>query len=170
MSFLGKTIGKIVSNQLSSTKNRTESNDSTSNTDMSTNTPTPTTTTTTTSTTSNQTSFVSQLTNSFQRNHSITYSTQYQQDAQLTLTHLRKLFYEYLHPKMNLELNQTEKDEKLYSILPLFIKVKNTIFYLYFLYSYNLILLRHSVMFHSLIYTIVSMMLVNFVSLVLVYL
>ena len=82
MSFLGKTIGKIVSNQLGSTKNRTESNDSTSNTDMSTNTPTPTTTTTTTS---NQTSFVSQLTNSFQRNHSITYSTQYQQDAQLKL-------------------------------------------------------------------------------------
>jgi hypothetical protein len=129
MSFLGKTIGKIVSNQLGSTKNRTESNDSTSNTDMSTNTPTPTTTTTTTS---NQTSFVSQLTNSFQRNHSITYSTQYQQDAQLTLTHLRKLFYEYLHPKMNQELNQTEKDEKLYSILPLFIKVKNTIFLLIF--------------------------------------
>ncbi len=87
---------------------------------MSTNTPT----TTTTTTTSNQTSFVSQLTNSFQRNHSITYSTQYQQDAQLTLTHLRKLFYEYLHPKLNQELNQTEKDEKLYSILPLFIKVK----------------------------------------------
>lgn len=40
------------------------------------------------------------------------------QDSQLTLTHLRKVFYEYLHPKGD----QSIKEEKLYNILPLFIK------------------------------------------------
>lgn len=49
-------------------------------------------------------------------------ASQLQQDAQLTLTHLRKTFYELLHPKAGLELTQNERDEKLYSILPLFIK------------------------------------------------
>ena len=36
----------------------------------------------------------------FQRQSTVTYSNQFQQDAQLTLTHLRKIFYEYLHPNM----------------------------------------------------------------------
>ena len=49
------------------------------------------------------------------------------QDTQLTLNHLRKVFYEYLHPKQTAaggssDLDQNSKDEKLYSILPLFIK------------------------------------------------
>lgn len=57
----------------------------------------------------------------FQRQHPVTYSSQYQQDAQLTLTHLRKTFFEYLNPKSH-DLTQAEKDEKLYSILPLFLK------------------------------------------------
>lgn len=50
-------------------------------------------------------------------------SASYHSDAQLTITHLRKLFYEYLHPK-NPHLSENDRrDEKLYSILPLFIKV-----------------------------------------------
>ncbi len=61
----------------------------------------------------------------FQRQSTVTYSNQFQQDAQLTLTHLRKIFYEYLHPKTGNELSPNERDEKLYSILPLFIKVNN---------------------------------------------
>lgn len=48
------------------------------------------------------------------------------QDFMLTVNHLRKVFYEYLHPRATShhhhELTQSEKDEKLYSILPLFIK------------------------------------------------
>ena len=44
------------------------------------------------------------------------------QDTQLTLAHLRKVFYEYLHPKN--ELSQSEKDDKLYNILPLFCATK----------------------------------------------
>lgn len=48
------------------------------------------------------------------------------QDTQLTLAHLRKVFYEYLHPKS--EPSQNDKDEKLYNILPLFIKVRYLIF------------------------------------------
>jgi hypothetical protein len=45
----------------------------------------------------------------------------FNQDAQLTLTHLRKLFFEYMHPKQA-DMSQSERDEKLYNILPLFIK------------------------------------------------
>ena len=41
-------------------------------------------------------------------------------EIQLTLTHLRKVFYEYLHPRQ--ELTQLDRDEKLYNLLPLFIK------------------------------------------------
>ncbi|CAF0832439.1 unnamed protein product, partial [Brachionus calyciflorus] len=40
-------------------------------------------------------------------------------DTQLTLTHLRKVFYEYQHPKNE---QSSPKDDKLYQILPLFIK------------------------------------------------
>ena len=50
-------------------------------------------------------------------------SSQFNQDAQLTLTHLRKLFYEYMHPKQADSMAAlADRDEKLYSILPLFIK------------------------------------------------
>ena len=99
MSFLGKTFGKIVGH--SPNKNETNNQQTSQNA------------------TSNETS--NTQSNQRQR-HQVTYSTQYQQDAQLTLTHLRKLFYEYLHPKQNQEHLQNEKDDKLYTILPLFIK------------------------------------------------
>ena len=59
------------------------------------------------------------------------------QDTQLTLAHLRKVFYEYLHPKN--ELSQSEKDDKLYNILTLFIKV-----YFYPTSSAPLFILFHS--------------------------
>ena len=59
----------------------------------------------------------------FHRNHQVTFSNQYQQDAELALTHLRKVFYEFLHPNANRDITQSEKDEKIYSLLPLFIKV-----------------------------------------------
>jgi hypothetical protein len=45
----------------------------------------------------------------------------FNQDAQLTLTHLRKLFFEYMHPRQT-DMSQSDRDEKLYNILPLFIK------------------------------------------------
>lgn len=43
------------------------------------------------------------------------------QDTLLTLTHLRKVFYEYQHPKI--QWSQQEKNERLYSTLPMVIKV-----------------------------------------------
>lgn len=43
------------------------------------------------------------------------------QDTLLTLTHLRKVFYEYQHPKI--QWTQQEKNERLYSTLPMVIKV-----------------------------------------------
>ncbi|CAF3844508.1 unnamed protein product [Rotaria magnacalcarata] len=43
------------------------------------------------------------------------------QDILLTLTHLRKVFYEYQHPKI--QWTQQEKNERLYSTLPMVIKV-----------------------------------------------
>ena len=54
--------------------------------------------------------------------HTSQNQAQLNHDAQLTLTHLRKVFYEYLHPKRDNNLSQNERDEKLYNILPLFIK------------------------------------------------
>jgi hypothetical protein len=54
------------------------------------------------------------------------------QDTQLTLAHLRKVFYEYLHPKN--ELSQSEKDDKLYNILPLFIKVNHYFSFKFYFY------------------------------------
>ncbi len=60
-------------------------------------------------------------------NNSQTSSLTYQQDTQLTLAHLRKVFYEYLHPRH--ELSQTDKDEKIYSLLPLFIRVRKSCVY-----------------------------------------
>lgn len=41
--------------------------------------------------------------------------------TQLGLMHLKKLFNEYTHPKE--PLNETERDFKLYNMLPLFCKV-----------------------------------------------
>lgn len=52
-----------------------------------------------------------------------TLSQHHSSDVQLTLTHLRKLFYEYLHPKNPYLGENDRRDDKLYSILPLFIKV-----------------------------------------------
>jgi WD repeat and FYVE domain-containing protein 3 len=43
------------------------------------------------------------------------------QDILLTLTHLRKVFYEYQHPKLN--WTQQDKNDRLYSTLPMVIKV-----------------------------------------------
>lgn len=41
--------------------------------------------------------------------------------TQLGLMHLKKLFLEYMHPAQ--PLNDQEKDDKLYNMLPLFCKV-----------------------------------------------
>lgn len=41
--------------------------------------------------------------------------------TQLGLMHLKKLFSEYTHPAH--PLNETERDDKLYNMLPLFCKV-----------------------------------------------
>ncbi len=105
MSFIGKTLGKIVGSHQSKAQSPTNSPES----DSTTNAIAP---------------------SILQRQHTVTYSNKFHQDAQLTLTHLRKVFYEYLHPKLLHDLSPTEKDEKLYSILPLFIKVN--IFGIYF--------------------------------------
>ena len=43
------------------------------------------------------------------------------QDTLLTLTHLRKVFYEYQHPKI--QWSQQDKNERLYSTLPMMLKV-----------------------------------------------
>lgn len=45
--------------------------------------------------------------------------------TQLGLMHLKKLFSEYSHPSH--PLTDQERDDKLYNMLPLFCKVKNTI-------------------------------------------
>lgn len=42
--------------------------------------------------------------------------------TQLGLMHLKKLFLEYMHPPQ--PLNDQEKDDKLYNMLPLFCKVR----------------------------------------------
>ena len=99
MSFIGKTLGKIVGSHQTKPPTPTNSPESDSPT------------------------IVPSTQQQQQRQHAVTYSNKFHQDAQLTLTHLRKVFYEYLHPKLLHDLSPTEKDEKLYSILPLFIKV-----------------------------------------------
>ena len=80
------------------------------------------------STITSATAFLSQI------KHSTIGQSQAQQnhDAQLTLTHLRKVFYEYMHPKQqnnsidqafqDSSAEQAEREEKLYHILPLFVK------------------------------------------------
>ena len=104
MSFLGKTLNKIVGHSTSTPK-ISNSNQSTSPIQ------------------SSPLQQYSQFNNIFHRNHQVTFSNQYQQDAELALTHLRKVFYELLHPNANQDITQSEKDEKIYSLLPLFIKV-----------------------------------------------
>lgn len=112
MSFLGKTLGKIVGHQSSKSSASSSSSSSSSNTHHTSN----LSSTNTHNTASHQLSTSSNLTFNFY-NHN---SSQLNQDAQLTLTHLRKVFYEYLRPKH--DQTQSTRDDKLYSILPLFIK------------------------------------------------
>lgn len=132
--FLGKTLGKIVGNpskasQSSASNVATVSSSTTSNANP-------------TATNSNHTGGGSQTTMSsviapflnLTKHTNISQSqAQLNHDAQLTLTHLRKVFYEYLHPKQQRgnQIDQTfqdtsaevaEREEKLYTILPLFIK------------------------------------------------
>lgn len=100
-SFLGKTIGKIVSNATKSSSNQSEQTTQQQQQQR-----------------TNVTTSVAPVSTTSQ-----TSSSSISPDAQLTLTHLRKLFYEYMHPKQSVDqLTQSERDEKLYNILPLFIK------------------------------------------------
>lgn len=109
MSFLSKTIGKIVGsgNNSQNSQSQTQSNPATKSQSV------PV-----------QSFHYNQAIGS-SSNTSNNNSSALHQDAQLTLTHLRKLFYEYLHPK-NPHINESDRrDDKLYNILPLFIKVIN---------------------------------------------
>jgi hypothetical protein len=116
MSFLSKTIGKIVGSSSSSSQASKQQS--------------PPPVTAAAASTSGQTqSFQSSSsagsgTSGALPPASFHSNTQFNQDAQLTLTHLRKLFYEYLHPKQPQlpASDSTASDDKLYSILPLFIK------------------------------------------------
>jgi len=130
--FLGKTFGKIVGNPTKSPQ-ANSSNITTTNA-INTN--------ATNVTNTNHTGSGSQTTMSsviapflnLSKHGSISQSqAQLNHDAQLTLTHLRKVFYEYLHPKQQrgTQIDQkfqdtsaevAEREEKLYNILPLFIK------------------------------------------------
>lgn len=104
MSFLGKTFGKIVGHQSkSSSSSSPQSSQPTTNQSN------------TSQNVQLHNSLINQSNSPFNHN-----SSQLNYDAQLTLTHLRKVFFEYLHPKQ--DLNQSVRDDKLYSILPLFIK------------------------------------------------
>jgi hypothetical protein len=117
-SFIGKTFSKLVgtpnsnSNKLGSTGNNNQNtNESTSSSGK----------TTPVLPTSTSTSQYYKNTNQLSSNNAS--ASSFYQDTQLTLTHLRKIFYEFLHPKNQYEVtNQTERDHQLYSILPLFIK------------------------------------------------
>ena len=110
---------------------------SSSNSTPTNNTATNAATTTTTTTNSNQTtmsSVIAPFLNLTKHSNISQTQAQLNHDAQLTLTHLRKVFYEYLHPKQQRgsdDIDQkfqdtsaevVEREEKLYSILPLFIK------------------------------------------------
>jgi hypothetical protein len=110
MSFIGKTLGKIVGHQ---SKSQSQSTASSSNSPQS-------------SQLYNQNSSSSNVINQQSNNSNPPSTTNLRQqqlsnDSQLTLTHLRKVFYEYMHPK-NHDMSQSERDDKLYNILPLFIK------------------------------------------------
>lgn len=58
--------------------------------------------------------------------------------TQLGLMHLKKLFSEYTHPPH--PLSETEKNDKLYNMLPLFCKVRSLCYKLFFVSYFNLIL------------------------------
>ena len=135
--FLGKTFGKIVGNPSKSSQSSASNVATVSSSASSTNS-----NANPTATNSNNTGGGSQTTMSsviapflnLTKHTNISQSqAQLNHDAQLTLTHLRKVFYEYLHPKQQRgnQIDQTfqdtsaevaEREEKLYSILPLFIK------------------------------------------------
>lgn len=121
MSFLSKTLGKIVGGGGGGTQNNSNPTSSSSKQQND----------AATHSYSNQTTTSSQATSQSTRSsllNSNNNPVNYHPDAQLTLTHLRKLFYEYLHPK-NPHLSESDRrDDKLYSILPLFIKVRYYIF------------------------------------------
>ena len=59
--------------------------------------------------------------NSIGENHSFSSNGSASQDILLTLTHLRKVFYEYQHPKI--QWTQQDKNDRLYSTLPMVLKV-----------------------------------------------
>jgi hypothetical protein len=172
MSFLGKTIGKIVGHSASTPNKSTDSFSSTSSTSPSNE--------TSNKQSAQQTKFPSplqqpssQLSSIFQRNHQVTFSNQYQQDAELTLTHLKKVFYELLHAKTSQEITQNEKDEKIYSLLPLFIKVFFILLFcvlVKFYFYFEFIFQRRLVMPHLSTYKSVSVMWAIFVLYALVYL
>lgn len=65
------------------------------------------------------------VTNSGTTSQSTNEVTENAQHNQLGLMHLKKLFNEYTHPKE--PLSESERDFKLYNMLPLFCKVSNTI-------------------------------------------
>ena len=122
--FLGKTFGKIVGHQTKSSTSQTTSQNPNSSANS-----TPGSSANITSPTTNNNSLLGQPTSPTHQPKSNHYSStisqnqaQLNHDAQLTLTHLRKVFYEYLHPKRDYNVSQSERDEKLYNILPLFIK------------------------------------------------
>jgi hypothetical protein len=125
MSFLGKTIGKIVghSNRAPSPAPHLSSSSSSSPSQHATSTGSTSSAHATAATNSSSSSIVHHPSSSFGQHA----STAAHQDAQLTLTHLRKVFYEYMHPKQ--QHTQAENEERLYNILPLFIKV-NIVLYL----------------------------------------
>jgi hypothetical protein len=110
MSFIGKTLGKIVGHPSKSSSNSQSSSSSQPQAQQS------------SSLAQNNQEGYSNVTSSSTSSSAFSRSHHLSHDAQLTLTHLRKVFYEYLHPKHH-DLSLAEKDEKLYSILPLFIKV-----------------------------------------------
>ena len=117
MSFIGKTLGKIVGHPAKSSSNpqSTQQPAQQSSSQLAQN--------------NNQANLDNFSSNNAPSSSNFTRSHHHHlsHDAQLTLTHLRKVFYEYLHPKHH-DLSLTEKDEKLYSILPLFIKVRRFFF------------------------------------------
>ena len=119
MSFLGKTLSKLVGNATGLTKTDTSLDKSSFDApDDKTGSKSPG--------QGDNTSKMAHLSDS-EKSHPLFKSNRYvnNQDTQLTLNHLRKVFYEYLHPKQTssgAEIDQNSKDEKLYSILPLFIK------------------------------------------------
>ncbi len=128
MSFIGKTLGKIVGHQAKSQPQQQQpqtANNSPSSSSQASN----------ASNTSGQVAgnhASSSSSSQHHHHHSFLFASKHHSsasggatssnDSHLTLTHLRKVFYEYMHPK-HPDANQPNRDDKLYQILPLFIKV-----------------------------------------------